>query len=295
VDTTSHLQEIRKMFAEGQYQRAADYVVELSRHEGYGGKRWTDPFIPCFDMKVSMSAEGAVKDYGRSVDFATGVATVRWADDRGAFERRLLASRADDVVALSITGPGQRKVNCELALAVRPARGQAVSSLRDAAMSYEVVDWLANNYWYPNLVTTHNPKSLFNTDLCGGLPAIIIKMLVDSQPGWIELLPALPREWPTGKIEGVHCRGQIEGRQLAWDGNRMTLTLRSNVAQRTRLKLTGGIRSIQVKEGPRSALDEAAPGDGRLVRLPAGRDVTFAIERLPQAVPLPAKRATTPH
>ena len=42
------------------------------------------------------------------------------------------------------------------------------------------------------MVTTHNPKSLFNVDLCGGLPAVIIKMLVDSRPGNLELLPRCP-------------------------------------------------------------------------------------------------------
>lgn len=157
--------------------------------------------------------------------------------------------------------------------------GLCASSLRDAQMSHDVVDWLANNYWNPNLVTTHNPKSLFNTDLCGGLPAIIIKMLVDSQPGWIELLPALPKQWPQGAIEGIRCRGQIELRRLAWDGNRISVTLRSDVAQKTRLKVAGEIQTIEVKEGPRSAIDSATAGDAQLVRLPAGREVTFTIIR----------------
>ena len=732
VDTASHLPEIRRMLAEGQYQRAADYVVELSHKEGYGGKRWTDPFIPAFDLRVKMSAQGEVRGYQRAVDFETGVASVRWQDDRGEFCRRLFVSRPDDVVVLSITGPGKRTVDCELFLAQRPtvgqggwwpvelfkggikdvsvvadqdwlgyrssfrrswpgslqgyeggarvvthggkvttegghvwiqganevlvfvriellrdfsqsqlpalrkglvaikanfdsllqrhakvhgaifkrarldlgggaerglsseeliaksktgalsrallekefdacryavlsssgelfpnlqgiwngtwsppwsadftmngnvqsaiaadlsanlaeclepyfrylesqmqdcrenARrlygtrgihvasrtsshglnnhfdqtwpmtfwtagagwaaqffydyylyggdrtflkqralpfmkeaalfyedflvegpdgkylfspsyspennpddsasqtcinatmdiavakellrnlvtacealntdpqgverwkkmlvklpdyqineegavkewttpllkdnyahrhcshlyalfnglpeeiatnaplrqafqvaaekrmeirrrenggemafglvqlGQCASSLRDAQMSYDVVDWLANNYWGPNMVTTHNPKSLFNTDLCGGLPAILIKMLVDSQPGWIELLPALPKEWPTGRIEGIRCRGQIEVRRLAWDGNRITVTLRSGTAQKTRIKLAGGIASIEVKQGTRSAIEAPAGSDGQVVHLPAGRDVTFAIVR----------------
>ncbi|MEI7900374.1 MAG: glycoside hydrolase family 95-like protein, partial [bacterium] len=138
--------------------------------------------------------------------------------------------------------------------------GQAVSSLREAPMSYEVVDWLANNYWYPNLVTTHNPKSLFNVDLCGGLPAIIIKMLVDSQPGWIELLPALPQQWPAGRIEGVRCRGQIEARSLAWDAERITVTLKSDIAQRVELR------------------SPAAP-HAKFVDLPQGRDVTVELVR----------------
>ena len=113
VDTTSHLPEFRRMLAEGQYQRAADYVVELSHKEGYGGKRWTDPFIPAFDLRVKMTAQGEVRGYQGAVDFETGVASVRWQDDRGEFCRRLFVSRPDDVVVLSITGPGKRAVDCE--------------------------------------------------------------------------------------------------------------------------------------------------------------------------------------
>jgi alpha-L-fucosidase 2 len=36
VDTGTHLKEIRQRLAAGDYQRAADLVVELSRQEGYG-------------------------------------------------------------------------------------------------------------------------------------------------------------------------------------------------------------------------------------------------------------------
>lgn len=38
VNTTSHLKEIRGMLSAGQYQRAADIVVELAKKEGYGPK-----------------------------------------------------------------------------------------------------------------------------------------------------------------------------------------------------------------------------------------------------------------
>lgn len=56
VNTGAHLTEIRQMLADGQYQKAADFVVALSKSEGYGGKRWTDPFIPAFNIRVIMPA-----------------------------------------------------------------------------------------------------------------------------------------------------------------------------------------------------------------------------------------------
>ena len=53
------------------------------------------------------------------MDFQTGVATVHWADDRGAFERKMFVSRADKMVVLQITGPKAGSVNCRLKLTPR--------------------------------------------------------------------------------------------------------------------------------------------------------------------------------
>jgi alpha-L-fucosidase 2 len=86
VNTGAHLEEIRRLLAEGKYQQAADFVVELSRLEGYGTKRWTDPLISAFDLRIPMEQAGAVRGYGRTLDFTDGTAAVRWEDDRGASE-----------------------------------------------------------------------------------------------------------------------------------------------------------------------------------------------------------------
>ena len=123
-DTGSRLAEIRELMAKGEYQRAADLVVEVSKSEGYGAKRWTDPFIPAFDLRVQMAGRGEPRNYARSVDFQTGVASVRWEEAQGPYQRRLFVSRTEDVVALSITGPGKGQVTCTLALEQRPVLGQ---------------------------------------------------------------------------------------------------------------------------------------------------------------------------
>lgn len=158
--------------------------------------------------------------------------------------------------------------------------GQASTSLRDADMSYEIVDWLANNYWYPSsLNTSHNPASIFNVDLCGGLPAVIIKMLIASQPGTIELLSALPEQWPRGKIEGIPCRGQVLVKSLAWDPNSITITLKSNKEQQVALKVQRGIYDITVKQG-KTSISKFKSGDKScLVSLPQAQEVTLQIAR----------------
>lgn len=118
VDTASHLAEIRGMLDRGEYQHAADFVVELGAKEGYPHWVWTDPLIAGFDLKVTMAGSGKVRDYARGVDFTTGVAAVTFVDDDGPALRRLFVSRPAMVVALSITRP-RRSVACDLRLAQR--------------------------------------------------------------------------------------------------------------------------------------------------------------------------------
>ena len=137
--------------------------------------------------------------------------------------------------------------------------GLSAAALRDAGMSYEIVDWLTNNFWNANLVSTHNPNELFNTDICGGLPAVVLAMLVDSRPGHLDLLPALPKAWPTGCVEGVRCRGNIEVRSLRWSPEKIEVTFRS-----------GATQTVAV----------AVPGHPpQQVKLPAGEDVRLSIAR----------------
>jgi alpha-L-fucosidase 2 len=105
--------------------------------------------------------------------------------------------------------------------------GQAATSLGDSEPAYQALVRLVNSYWLGNLASMHNPGAAFNMDISGGLPAVVLKMLLESRPGEVMLLPALPKEWPTGTLEGVLCRGQIEVGKLQWWPGRIRVTLRS--------------------------------------------------------------------
>jgi hypothetical protein len=63
------------------------------------------------------AGRGHLRDYLRTEDFQTGEVAVRWTDALGPWQRRLFVSRPDNVIVLSIAGPGPRKVNCDLSLA----------------------------------------------------------------------------------------------------------------------------------------------------------------------------------
>jgi len=123
-NTSSHLKEIRQFISDGKYKDAADLAVAIGQKDGVNGLKWTDPFIPAFDLILDTPQHGTVRRYARTVDFSTGVVSVGWEDDAGTYQRRLFVSRADDVIVMSFKGVKPGAVNTSLRLAVRPSTGQ---------------------------------------------------------------------------------------------------------------------------------------------------------------------------
>ena len=85
-------------------------------------------------------------------------------------------------------------------------KGLAAAHIQDVEHAYECVDWLCNSYWSPAFTAYHNPGKIFNVDICGGLPAVVTEMIIQSSAHDITLLPALPDQWPEGKVKGVRTR-----------------------------------------------------------------------------------------
>jgi hypothetical protein len=155
--------------------------------------------------------------------------------------------------------------------------GQASTSLGESELAYHCLKHLVNRFWLNNLASMHNHRSLLNMDISGGMPAVIIKMLVASDLGRIQLLPALPEAWPSGRIEGVLCRGAIEIHCLQWDGNRIEVTLSSSKSQTVVLELPSDISQLSITDG----VAKARPADRanhRTLTLPGSQSVTLVIK-----------------
>jgi len=155
--------------------------------------------------------------------------------------------------------------------------GQAATGLGEKELAYRCLLPLIIYYWYPSLASTHNYKELFNMDISGGMPAVIIKMLADSRPGRIRLLPALPDAWPSGTIEGVLCRGQIEIKSLHWEEGLILVSLKSGIKQKVTLTAPTAIRSAIVTKGTAS-VSETGENTAYQVSLPQGQEVVIEIE-----------------
>jgi hypothetical protein len=121
-DMARFLPELRKIIREQGYglstrsasSPAMAFFLGEAKKQGYPGLMWTDPYHPGFFLTLKSSADGNVKDYVRTEDFATGEVVVRWADDAGTWVRRMFVSRADNVIVLSIKGPGAEQVTCHI-------------------------------------------------------------------------------------------------------------------------------------------------------------------------------------
>ena len=114
-------------------------------------------------------------------------------------------------------------------------------------------------------------------DISGGMPAVIIKMLVESEPGKIKLLNSVPKTWPTGSIDGVLCRGRVEIKSLRWEKDLIVVRLISNIDQTLTLEAPAEMTNFSVKKG-NTTLQQGDQKYKRIMFLPAKQEITLEIK-----------------
>jgi alpha-L-fucosidase 2 len=100
---------------------------------------------------------------------------------------------------------------------------------------------------YTNLFDAHPP---FQIDGNFGSAAGILELLVQSEPGYLHLLPALPSAWPEGTLRGVRAHAGLSV-DLSWrDGALLAATITSSVDQQIELCVARGEpRRVTLKAG----------------------------------------------
>jgi len=126
----------------------------------------------------------------------------------------------------------------------------SAAALGESNLTYEMLTWIGNSYWNNNLVTTHDPKKIFNLDTSGGYPSLVMKMLVYSEPGLVSLLHSTPKEWVKGEVKGIALRGGIVMKDLKWDDTTTQATFVSQIDQTIKIKLRGSLMGeVKLKAG----------------------------------------------
>lgn len=113
--------------------------------------------------------------------------------------------------------------------------------LLDGDKAGEALTALLRKSTGPNLFDTHpaGRSYVFQIDGNFGGTAGVTEMLLQSQNGELEILPALPSYWPDGEVTGLRARGAIEV-DIAWAKSRARqVTLRSASSKTVPLRLPG--------------------------------------------------------
>ncbi len=105
---------------------------------------------------------------------------------------------------------------------------------------------------YSNLLCAHPP---FQLDGNMGSTAGITEMLLQSQTGIIELLPALPDNWSDGSVKGLRARGNVTVSEIWKNGKLVSATFVSGTSQQQTLQY--GTKKVMVdllKNQPKTIL-----------------------------------------
>ena len=114
-------------------------------------------------------------------------------------------------------------------------------------LKYVEPDGVKKNYQkgggtYPNLFDAHPP---FQIDGNFGGSAAVAEMLVQSTPDLIELLPAVPKAWSSGKVSGLKARGGYEI-SMQWEGGQVkNVKIKSKNFASVRVRMNGEIKVIK--------------------------------------------------
>ena len=145
--------------------------------------------------------------------------------------------------------------------------------LADGEQAHDNLVALLRKSTLPNLFDNHPP---FQIDGNFGATAGMAEMLLQSEAGEIQFLPALPRVWDHGSVNGLRARGGLEV-DLAWSGGRLvSATLRPTVDGVQRLRLAPGVRIKSIRVGDVTVPSKTAADAITLLSLKAGH--IYAVE-----------------
>ncbi len=118
--------------------------------------------------------------------------------------------------------------------------------LHDGDEAYKHLRQLLEKSTLPNLFDNHPP---FQIDGNFGGTAGLSEMLLQSQNGVVQILPALPSAWPEGEVSGLKARGNFEISVKWHEGVAQKITIKSLSGTPLNLSYNGNINSMETEKG----------------------------------------------
>jgi alpha-L-fucosidase 2 len=143
--------------------------------------------------------------------------------------------------------------------------------LHDGAHAYDMLHNLLCYNTLPNLFGVHPPMQL---DGNFGITAGIAEMLVQSHAGEVELLPALPKEWPDGNFRGVCARGGFQVDCRWREGRIAAATLHSTLGGDVIVRTPVAVKDVCDADGKRVSFRR----DGATVRFSTTRGGKYELQ-----------------
>ncbi|MBM3493062.1 MAG: glycoside hydrolase family 95 protein [Armatimonadetes bacterium] len=127
--------------------------------------------------------------------------------------------------------------------------------LLDSERAYKLLRMLLDpSRTYPNLFDAHPP---FQIDGNFGGVSGINEMLLQSHAGEIELLPVLPKAWPSGSVIGLRARGGLEV-SIRWrDGRLIEARIKAHRAGEHTVRYGDQTVVMKLRKGEARKLDDA--------------------------------------
>jgi alpha-L-fucosidase 2 len=140
AETAAFVPEIRQMIDEQGYAPMLDYSFQQSKDHGLAPDEAID-YHPGLFLNCALTGADQATDYQRAENFETGEITTSWQGTAGGFTTKAFASRSDNVVVYTITGPGKGLLNATLTLG-------PVGSSQITAGPAQGADWIGFHNLY---------------------------------------------------------------------------------------------------------------------------------------------------